>query len=181
MAKKRGRPLKPGPRTPSGFLSRANQLANMSTVLEARARHAHLEATEAVILTMKAPWYGCVAGRRIAGETDVQALWDTVQTIRARRRAWLMSIGAAEHPMIARMELLPEPQTADDAPVADTRTEGERAEAADRNWHAIVMALFPYDPDVLRFLEAVVCRDEDRPGPLAQVLRMKPLREALGR
>lgn len=81
----------------------------MSTALNARCRLAGLDpdavrrtwgdkAANTILASAKAfaklPWSGCAAGRAIAGEDDVVALWEAVKAIRAARLRYLRAIGA---------------------------------------------------------------------------------------
>ncbi len=180
MARKRGRPKKASPRTPSGQLSRMNKVdmeANMSTVLSARMRHHELSTEDA-----KLPWMESRAGRAIAKEPDAPDLWQEIKEIRRRRKAWLSVIQADEFPKISSVKPASDyTLDIDPAPPSDPRTDVEKAAVAERAWDAVVNALFSVDPLLLRYVEQAIVRDEDVKGPpIAKILRIPSLKEALG-
>ncbi len=177
---KRGRPRKPGPRTPSDRPSRMNKAdmeANMSTVLSARLRHHGVEASEA-----KWPWNETRAGRAIAGEPDRIELWARIEEICRRRRSWLKVIGQDEHAKISSVKPVSDyTLDMDPTPSADPRPEEEKAASAEKAWNAVANALFGVDPLLLRYVEMAIVRDEAVNGPpIAKVLRIPALKDALG-
>lgn len=199
-AAKRNRKRMEGDREPNGRLARsestrANQEAAMRTVIEARCRAAGLwpeplvrawgetqEAFDArnkarqamiraAVATVTQPWMGSNAGRMIAGEPDVADLWQMVQIILARRRAFLAAIDApAETAAIASISVEPERfETRDDDGPSDLRSPEERAAAARERWgevEAILNKIKATD-----FMLRAVVKDEPVPGPLARILR----------
>jgi hypothetical protein len=178
VAQRRGRKRKEGPRQPNGQLSRipvAKQVEMQHVVLEARARHLGLAPTPEVLHNLRGqPWLGCLAGRMVGSQPDVVDLWGTITLIRQRRRAWLLSIGTTEHPLVMRWQSEPEriETRPDDAP-SDLRTDEERAVHARRQWNEVEGAVWRVDPSLAYYVERVVCRDEMVNGPpLAAVLRM---------
>lgn len=143
---------------------------------EARKR-ARADMIRAAVATVTLPWMGCNAGRLVAGETDVADLWQVIQAIRQRRRAYLAAIDApAEEAGISAIAVEPErfETRADDAP-ADLRSPEERADDARRRWVEIEDCLNKVK--AVGFVLRLVVRDEPVAGPLPRVLRF--LKEGL--
>ncbi len=130
----------------------------------------------------KLPWMEGNAGLAIANEPDVAELWDRIKEIRRRRRSWLKVIGQDDHAKISSIKPVSDyTLDMDPTPSADTRTEAEKEIAAERAWNMVANALFAVDPLLLRYVEMAIVRDEKVNGPpIAKILRLPALKEALG-
>lgn len=108
--------------------------------LEVRARRAGIDLArttpderEAHLRDMRAPWWGCPAGRAMAGQVTAdeerKRLWDAIQLMRRVQLAFDRSIGApSRHAACLRLMLPHDPLTATAAsPAFDIRTDEERA------------------------------------------------------
>jgi hypothetical protein len=129
------------------------------------ARDAMIRSTYAYV---GLPWMGCAAGRAIAGEPDVAALWSTITEIRTRREAYLRAIDARTQAGTLTLLVAPDrsPGAADlDAVAADIRTEEERAEAAVAAWERLEAIMGMIGPQVQRSVLEVVVLDKEPPKP----------------
>ena len=181
----RGRPKLDGPREPNGRLSRAK--GNVEAMI-VRARHAgklgdfvakayeaggdpikQAELRKRVMVEMGQPWYGCNAGRMIAGEKDVGELWQVILSIRSIREAYLRAISApSEHAKSVNLAIKSDtPPGADATPPRDFRTEEERATDARRAWSVLRRAMGSDEG----YIAVVVGQDKVQPNRLAPVLR----------
>ena len=182
MAKRRrGRPTKPGPRTPSGQLSRARpqtraeREAAMQTVLEVRARLAGLPLKPETVATLRQPWMGCRAGRVISSEPDNAELWQAICDIRRVRRAYCAAIGMTDEAKL-QQALKPNSEFPPDAEPVDSPSslpEDERHRHAVAAWDDLSARIYAVHPMAVRYVLAVVVRDEETHGEmrLADVLR----------
>lgn len=120
-----------------------------------------------------AEWIGseCRIGRSMAREPDRDDLMQTVRTIEAMYRAYLMAIsGPPFHPMPVRLPLAPSKDTALERPPVDIRSDEERARAAIAAWEALMQRCRMVDAGLPGYVVATVIEDKPAPG-LARVLR----------
>jgi hypothetical protein len=146
---KPGRKRKPGPREPNGRTqrnTRAEQEAAMATVLTARARHAGVTLTPEAVADLRQPWHSSDYGRAMAAEPDTVTLWCYHNRFMTLRRAYLAAVDAPPPwPKAARLGDAPPPGEAEPSR-HDPRTPEERADAALRNWDALVSAVLAIAP-----------------------------------
>lgn len=177
-----GRKRKPGKREPNGRPERPQaqerEASALRTVMLARAARAGVtlarDSNGAAIVTrqdaqtLRQPWLGCVAGIRIARETDVIQLWAVILEIRRRRHAWLASIDApADAAKGMRLPVKPGDGDDDDPPRYDDRTPEERALAAQRQWDECASAMAVANP----LLQRCVVLDAEVHGDVPAWLR----------
>lgn len=194
------RAKKNGDRYPGGKLkppSKAEQKRALRTLVEKRCRElgvwpapnerlpnetqaafeARERARDAMIdglaRTVTLPWFGCQAGRAIAGEDDVQDLWQVIQTIRQRRAAYIHALKAPnEHAAITRLGDAPTPgeELNDEPVIADIRDYDERARADIEKWREIV-GIWGAGSGQLAILHQTIILDKAPPFQFAGLLR----------
>lgn len=127
-----GMGLAPTPRRqPNGQLARPADNAQLNS-LRTRAAQNGLTATDASLRDMRAPWWGCQAGKAMAAtitsNDDRLALWDAIQHMRRVIIAYDMAIGAPSRHAKCLAILAPTPAMEADAesPPIDDRDEAER-------------------------------------------------------
>lgn len=182
---KRGRPPKPGvARTPSGAISRAGQYqptrerqeAVQRVALAARARQTGNQENRTMLDAMKSPMMGCNAGRAISGAPDAAALWDTIQSLRTIRTAYLRALDApADYASIAKLPVKPNPGDTEavvSLPPSEPLTDEEAADAAIRRWEAVMDALRVVDPLLIRVIDQVVIHDQPAPAGFPAAIRI---------
>lgn len=126
---------------PNGRARRDVEDRNKATEnLKARCRQMGLEITKANMREVRAPWWGCAAGRVIAnetmGETERQDLWGAIREMRKITAAYDAALGVPNrHPACMRL-LTPVDETSADAttPPKDTRTDEEKQRQATAAW-----------------------------------------------
>lgn len=149
-----------------------------AAALEARARHQRKEVTRETLRDMRAPWWGCEAGKAMASAVDEDErpdLWDAIQHIRRVVAAYDAALGAPRrHAKCLRLLVPPDALAADSAsPAADTRTDAERLRHAVSAWMALHVWLCWVDKPAAGVCMATVvddapCRD---PAGLVRALR----------
>jgi hypothetical protein len=143
----------------------------MHTALSARARHTGIIDMAALRL----PWMGCTAGRRIANESDVSDLWQTILDIRRTRRAYMGAIDGTDDPALSQSlkPLSDFTNDIDPPPPADIRSPEERNRSAITAWENWRDRIYAVHPMAVRFIIEVVVLDHDMRAdiPLAYVLR----------
>lgn len=98
-----------------------------------------IEVTRASIRNVRAPWWGCHAGRVIAeasmSEDERAALWDAICSMRRIVTAHDIAIGVPRRHAVCLRLLAPVDELSADAetPPKDERSEEEKARAATRN------------------------------------------------
>lgn len=127
------------------------------------------------------PWLGCAAGRAIAGEIDVQALWDVIQEIRRVRMNYLRSIDAPKDQAKAANLLVAPSRESGGADAGHVRseplTDEEFAGVAERAWHDLRDILEGHHPMAVRFTVDRVCSEV--PGADSAPVPKRPLLEIL--
>lgn len=104
--------------------------------LETRCAKVGLPTTADGIRDARAPWYGCNAGKAMAGATashnDRLRLWDAITHMRRVTAAYYAAIGAPQPHAVCINLLTPsEPMEATaESPPPDTRTEADKARQA---------------------------------------------------
>lgn len=104
--------------------------------LKARCRQMGIEVTKAALRDMRAPWWGCNAGRAMAGIVTADAeraeLWDAICHMRRTVTAYDAAIGAPNrHAVCLRLLAPAEAMEADAAtPEPDERTPREKQDDA---------------------------------------------------
>ena len=130
--------LAPTPkREPNGQPSRRGQArsADIET-LKSRCIQMSKSITPANIKEMRAPWWGCSAGRAIGqavmDDKDRQDLWTAIQHMRRTFTAYDAAIGAPRRHAVCLRLLAPSDEMATDAdaPPIDTRSDGDRLRQA---------------------------------------------------
>lgn len=101
-----------------------------------RASMAERPVTAETIREMRAPWYGCHAGRAVAGHSDVDRLWGAICHIRRTIAAYDRAIGAPNrHAQCLRLLVPIDAMQADAAsPPIDVRTDEEKYRQAIAAW-----------------------------------------------
>lgn len=139
--------LAPTPRREADGRPEREKAADRQT-LETRCAHAGLPATPAGLRDARAPWWGCSAGRAMAGATaahsDRLRLWDAITHMRRVTAAYDAAIGAPRrHAVCMNLLTPPEPMEADAAsPAPETRTDAEKARQAITAYNRMHVALF---------------------------------------
>ena len=163
-----------GPREPNGRLQRSGPKDARLLVLEARAARAGFPPVpEGQVRGRDArkalaqPWMGCQAGRAIAGEKDVAAIWETISRIRAVVAAYRRAIGAGTgHPAIMRLPIPPSTEESFGAPPRhDPRDEAERYDAAVTAYLALMSDAWAVGPTAQSIVIDVICGETLPPPP----------------
>jgi len=134
--------LEPVPRKqPNGRVRRDIEDRNKATEnLKARCRQMGLEITKANMREVRAPWWGCAAGRVIANETmgekDRADLWGAICEMRKITAAYDSALGAPNrHPACLRLLTPPDEMHADASTApTDDRTDEEKLRQATTAW-----------------------------------------------
>lgn len=167
-------------REPNGRLSRAGQGRDQATeTLKARCIQMGKEITPSNMRDMRAPWFGCVAGRvigqKVMEERERDALWTAIQHMRKVVTAYDAAIGAPRRHAICLRLLAPADGMSADAssPPLDARTPEEKVRAATTALMALEGWLGYADKAAASVAKRVVledgyCGDEDG---LIQALR----------
>lgn len=149
-----------------------------AAALEARARHQRRKPTSETLRDMRAPWWGCEAGKAMAsacGESERPDLWDAIQHMRRVVAAYDSALGAPRrHAKCLRLLAPPDALSADSAsPPLDTRTDAERLRHAVSAWMALHGWLGWVDVEAAGACMATVIEDAPcrAPAALARALR----------
>ena len=111
--------------------------------LKARCRQMGKSINRANLREMRAPWWGCYAGRVIGntamGDAERQELWNAIQAMRAITVAFDASVGAPRRHAACLRLLAPTDEFSADAttPPVDTRSDEDKARAAEARWMAM--------------------------------------------
>jgi hypothetical protein len=153
-------------REPSGRPQRDAQDRDASVVtLTMRCIQLGLEPTKANIRDMRAPWWGCNAGRAMANMTSDHdqrvELWGAICHMRRTAAAYDAALGAPRrHPKCLGLLLPPEELSADaSSPAPDTRTDEERQRHALNAWSDMTFWLSCAGPAAAAETSAAVLDD----------------------
>lgn len=120
-------------REPNGRSQReTNDRGADKAVLKARCRQRGVAANAANMRDSRSPWWGCNAGRAMAGAVESHGerleLWDAIQHMRRVVTAYDAAIGAPRRHAVCLRLLVPIEEMSADAstPPADERTPEER-------------------------------------------------------
>lgn len=116
-------------------LDARRDLTAQADQLKARARQVGCAPTEAALRDLKAPWWGCSAGRAMAGAVEPNEraeLWDAIQHMRRVTLTYDRAIGAPHRHAVCMRLLAPSETFEADAttPPVDDRSDEERQEHA---------------------------------------------------
>lgn len=133
--------------------------------LKARARILGKTATRAALADLRAPWWGCNAGRamaEVAPEADRPDLWDAIQHMRRVVAAYDREIGApGRHAKCLRLLAPTDAMEADaSSPAQDDRSDEDRMRAAARAYNLLMGWVAPIDRITRRRALAVFLDDD---------------------
>lgn len=124
------------PKPHRGSNGRFSEQTGDQVALKARCRHRGISASQANLRDSRSPWWGCCAGRAMAGAVDNHAerleLWDAIQHMRRVVTAYDAAIGAPRRHAVCLRLLAPVEEMAADASTlpVDERTPEERQRQA---------------------------------------------------